>query len=121
MTPGLRVFICAPYDDGGNLAGSPIVDANIHAVLDAHMRLRAMGFATYPEILYRSMTDRYSERATVEALQDAKAWIQASDMMLRIRSELTCRDAQVRESHAREFKVPVFYSLQAMLCRLNKG
>lgn len=116
---GLRVFINAPYCDGGNRAGEPIVDANVQAVFAASLELEELGFAPYPEIYYRSSIDRYREQPTHQAWKTAKSWIQSADIFLSLRKgTMTCRDADLRENFAKEFGLRVVYRIQDLKPRV---
>lgn len=110
--PGLRVFICCPYTDAGNIKNQTIVDANVQAVFSAALELELMGFSPYPEIYYRSTMDRYREQPTHQAWCVAKPQIQGSDVMLCLRKgTVVCRDADLRENFAKEFGVRVVYRI----------
>lgn len=110
------MFINAPFTDGGNRAGEPIVDANVQAVFNAAIQLEELGFAPYPEIYYRHQMDRYREQPTHKAWNTAKSWIQISDIMLSLRKgTMTCRDADLRENFAKEFGVRVVYLMKDLM------
>ena len=114
----LRVFICAPLTDAGRLAPKA-VEAYRFVAVHADKDLGRAGFACLcdPEMYddKRVLDETYIARA----LEEAKAWIQISDIFLRLPGQ--CIEADQRECFARAANVIIVSSVRELITKMSNG
>ena len=114
----LRVFICAPLSDAGRLSPKAI-EAYRFVAVHADKDLGRAGFSCYCEpMIYdekRKLDDTYHARA----LEEAKAWIQISDIFLRLPGQ--CIEADQREYFARGKNVIIVSTVKELITKMSNG
>ncbi|MGI9306222.1 MAG: hypothetical protein ACR2P5_02850 [Gammaproteobacteria bacterium] len=102
----IHVFIAAPYDGSGTQA------ANVTRAVRCASRLMQEGFAVYlPHLSH--FWDIISPHDRAWWLRQSLAWVERSDVLLRLRGESPGADDEV--ARAQELGLPVFWTVPEVI------
>lgn len=113
MKKSKKVYIASPLFSSGR------VSFNIHKALTTAENLRRIGFLPFVPHLFFFWDFLYPDSNTNYWLEMDKEWLKECDILLRLDGKSDGADKEVK--WAKEFNIPIYYSVDSLLADLHQG